>query len=81
MCQRGISQVQIDLILFYSDQVEYAGSGAERLSISKSLGPKLVGLGTISAKEYGRIKDIVLIVAGNDLLTVFHRYGRLKRLH
>jgi hypothetical protein len=81
MCQRGISQAQIELILLYSDQIEYAGSGAERLSVSKKLGPKLVKSGAISAKDYGRIKDIVLIVAGNDLLTIFHRYGRLKRLH
>lgn len=78
---RGCSTKMIDTIFRYADRYELAGSGSERVYISKRRGHELVRSGRQSGKDFTRVKNKVLILTDNMVVTVFVKTRRFKRVN
>lgn len=77
MQQRGIQPVEIDAVLDFG-QCEFH-QGCEIFSVRKSVSKKLLKLGKVSHHLFGKIHRIYVVTKGDIVITVGHRYKRLKR--
>ncbi len=77
MQQRGIQPVDIDAVLDFG-QCEFH-QGCEIFSVRKSVSQKLLKLGAVSHDLIGKIHRIYVVTKGDIVITVGHRYKRLKR--
>jgi len=77
MQQRGIQPVEIDAVLDFG-QCEFH-QGCEIFSVRKSVSKKLLKLGEVSHDLIGKIHRIYVVTKGDIVITVGHKYKRLKR--
>ncbi len=77
MQQRGIQPVEIEAVLDFG-QCEFH-QGCEIFSVRKSVTRKLLKLGKLPHELLGKMHRIYVVTKGDLIITVGHRYKRLKR--
>ena len=80
MQHRGYNKQHLATILHYADKFENAGRGAERIYISKRYGERLVKHGRITAKQLSHVKNTVLVMDGDSVITIHKHTRRLRRI-
>ncbi|SEL42139.1 protein of unknown function [Colwellia chukchiensis] len=77
MQQRGIQPVEIEAVLDFG-QCEFH-QGCEIFSVRKSAAKKLLKLGKLPHQLLAKMHRIYVVTKGDLIITVGHRYKRLKK--
>ena len=75
--QRGIRQAARDIVFFYGDREQPAGSGVCRLSLSRTQIQHLIDRGIITPRQAERCERLTLVTDGRSIFTNY----RASRAH
>ena len=76
--QRGIKGEVVNLVLQEADQINECRNGSHSLFISKKKLKKLACRKTFSTQIVDKAKGVVLVIADDTVITVFHKKRRLR---